>query len=352
MDIKVDERAQMLMKLLVERYISDGQPVGSKTLSQALESRVSSATVRNVMKQLEDLGLLISPHTSAGRVPTELGYRFYVDTMIHVEPLEREMAQTLTSELARHSQSGTDNKLLMQKASSLLSELTQMAGVVMLPRQASQSLSRIEFLPLKPGQVLAVLIVNNQQVQNRILTTERDYNAEELQWAANYLNQHFCGCDLQEMGKRLQDQMAQDQRDINHVMDLMVRFSGEVGIDSDTEEVMLQGEANLIGDSGIDNTQKLKQLFDAFSKKRDIAHLLDRCAQGDGLQIFIGRESGYEPFDNCSLVTAPYQSEGDSIGVLGVIGPTRMAYERVIPVVDFTARLLSLAGRDDDSRRE
>ena len=348
MNINIDDRSQLLMKLLVERYISDGQPVGSKTLSTALDAPVSSATVRNTMKRLEDLGLLVSPHTSAGRVPTELGYRFYVDTMLQVEPLQSDIAQTLTQELV--SAQG-NRKQTLQKASALLSELTEMAGLVLLPKQGNQSLNRIEFMPLQAGQVLAILILNNQQVENRIISTDREYSQEELQTAANYLNQHFAGRDLQEMGQALQGAMARDQAAINHLMDLMVQIGGEVGAPTSEEEgeLVLEGQSKLIGDRGIDNTQKLRQLFEAFSQKRDIAHLLDRCARERGVQIFIGRESGYEPFDDCTLITSPYQGEGSNLGVLGVIGPTRMSYERVIPVVDFTARLLSLANNEKDS---
>lgn len=339
MNIELNNRSQMLMKMIVERYIREGQPVASKALSQDLALSVSPATVRNVMKQLEDLGLICSPHTSAGRVPTELGYRFYVDTMLNVQPLQGKLIEEF-----RHELSGAqDSKTVVHRASSLLSEFTHMAGVVMVPRQETRSLRQIEFLPLSGNQLLAILVINNKEVQNKVITTDRQYTPDELSKAANYLNQHFAGKDIREMCQALQQEMTEDQEAINNLMDLMVSFTGQVAQEDKEEDLVVEGQANLIGEEGISSVDKLKQLFDAFSRKRDIAHLLDRCVQANGVQIFIGQESGYEPLGDCSVVTAPYHLGGESIGVLGVIGPTRMSYDRVVPVVDLTAKLLSAA---------
>lgn len=340
MDINLNERSQQLMKNLVERYIADGQPVGSKTLSSDTSLSVSPATIRNVMKQLEDLGLIRSPHTSAGRVPTELGYRFYVDTMLNVQPMKQPRVKAIQAELLKKA---GGNQQLVQKASSLLSEMTQMAGVVMTAKQDAVCLRQIEFLPLDGNQVLAILVVNNKEVQNRIITTERRYSESELTRAANYLTRTFSGKQIQEMAAALHKELINTQSEVNQLMELMVKVSGSIEGSGKDDALLVEGQSNLIGGSGLDSMDKLKRLFDAFSEKRDIAHLLEGCSKGDGVQIFIGQESGYEPLGDCSVVTAPYSVDGDTVGVLGVIGPTRMNYERIVPVVDVTARLVGAA---------
>jgi len=344
MNIELSDRSQLLMKMLVERYIKDGQPVGSKALSDSTALTVSPATIRNTMKQLEDLGLIKSPHTSAGRVPTEQGYRFYVDSILNIQPFNENAFESLQNQLDENDNHDT----VVQKASSLLSELTQMAGVVMVPKPQSIALRQVEFMPLEGNQILAVLVINNQEIQNRIISTDKQYSRSELEQAANYLNMHFAGKDIAQMGQALKGELLETKSEMNHLMELVVQFTGQVTQQQDQQEqVIVDGQANLIGNQGLNDMEKLKQLFDAFQQKTDIMHLLDRCVDGDGVQIFIGHESGYEPLDKCSVVTAPYSIEGETLGVLGVIGPTRMSYERVVPVVDMTAKIVSsaLAGK-------
>lgn len=343
MNIDLNTRSQQLMKSLVERYIEDGQPVGSKTLSEDKALAVSSATIRNVMKQLEDHGLIRSPHTSAGRVPTEAGYRFYVDTMLHTQPVQQPMQQEIQTELACEAGKGGAQQVV-QRASSLLSNMTQMAGVVMVSKQESVSLRQIEFLPLDGHQILAILVVNNQEVQNRIINTERRYERKELEQAANYLNSNFSGKNIKDMCRSIHQELLNTQSEVNQLMELVVKVTGQIeGVDSASEGLLVEGQSNLIGGAGMSDMGQLKRLFDAFSEKRDIAHLLDSCANGDGVQIYIGHESGYEPLGDCSVITAPYNVEGEAMGVLGVIGPTRMSYERVVPMVDVTAKMVSSA---------
>lgn len=343
MNIDLNPRSLQLMKSLVERYIEDGQPVGSKTLSADRSLAVSSATIRNVMKQLEDYGLVRSPHTSAGRVPTEAGYRFYVDTMLSMQPVKKPMEKQIQEGLADQLGQGGSQKIAA-KASSLLSNITQMAGVVMVPKQDSAYLRQIEFLPLDGNQILAILVVNNQEVQNRIVTTERAYSRAELEQAAHYLNSNFAGRHIKEMCHSIHAELLNTQSEVNQLMELVVKVTGQIGeVSADSDDLLVQGQSNLIGGSGMGDMGQLRRLFDAFSEKRDIVHLLDSCANGDGVQIYIGHESGYEPLGDCSVVTAPYSVEGETLGVLGVIGPTRMNYERVVPVVDLTAKLLSAA---------
>lgn len=337
----LDERAQRLLKALVDLYIRDGQPVGSRTLSRDSGLELSPATIRNVMADLEDMGLIHSPHTSAGRLPTVKGYRLFIDTMLTVEPLESKRID----ELKRQLDPNLSSKALMQSATSTLSNLTHLAGVIMIPKASSTALRHLEFLPLSNSRVLVILVINEKEVQNLIINVDRDYSESELQQAANYINAHFLGMDLGSMRDVLKGELKKNQAELSGLMKLVVEMSHKVldfNPDID-EELLVEGQANLMGVEDLSDIEKLKQLFEAFQKKRDILHLLDRCHDGDGVQIFVGQESGYDPLGDCSVVTAPYEASGEVLGVLGVIGPTRMAYERVIPMVDVTARLLSAA---------
>jgi heat-inducible transcriptional repressor len=260
--------------------------------------------------------------------------------MLSMQPVKKPMAQEIQEELA--GQAGSQQ--VVQKASSLLSDMTQMAGVVMVPKQESASLRQIEFLPLEGNQVLAILVVNNQEVQNRIISTERRYSRAELEQAASYLTTHFSGRHIKDMCRSIHEELLNTQSEVNQLMELVVKVTGQIEeVDTGSDDLLVQGQSNLIGGSGMEDMGQLRRLFDAFSEKRDIAHLLDSCTNGDGVQIYIGHESGYEPLGDCSVVTAPYSVEGETMGVLGVIGPTRMDYERVVPVVDLTAKLLSSA---------
>lgn len=338
----LDERAQLLLKALIDLYIRDGQPVGSRTLSRDSRIGLSPATIRNVMSDLEELGLVSSPHTSAGRVPTVQGYRLFVDTMLNVQPLHsREV-----DELKRQLNPDQDNRSLLKSASSLLSNITQLAGMVMTPRMGAIAIKHLEFLSLSDRRVLAILVINDKEVHNQIVNTDRQYSPGELKLAANYINQHFLGHDLGTMREMVKRELRQTQQQMNDLMKLVIEMSSKVAEQEQAtaeDELLVDGHLNLMGFDTLANVEKLKQLFEAFQKKRDIMHLLDRCQCGSGVQIFIGQESGYGPLDDCSVITSPYRVGGEVVGVLGVIGPTRMAYDRVIPIVDITARLLTAA---------
>jgi heat-inducible transcriptional repressor len=342
-DEVLSDRARQLLKLLVEHYIRDGQPVGSRTLSRESGLALSAATIRNVMADLEEFGFVTSPHTSAGRVPTDKGYRFFVDSLLKVEPLG--VAQVL--EIQRHlGEHATDPKTLVAAASKLLSSVTRLAGVVTLPRLSQSSLTQIEFLPLSENRVLAILVVNGREVQNRILQLERYFSAEELRRASNYLNAEFAGKDLDQVRDHLVNQLNATRETLNRMMlDAIQLAERAFGSTESRDEAayVIAGETNLMEFAELSNVEKLRRLFEAFTRQRDILVLLDQSLRAEGVQIFIGHESGYQILDDCSVVTAPYTRDQEVVGVLGVIGPTRMAYERVIPIVDVTAKLLGSA---------
>ena len=339
-DARLSERAQYLFKALVERYIRDGQPVGSRTLARDSSPNLSPATVRNVMADLEDVGLLRSPHTSAGRVPTDQGYRFFVDTLLRIEPVEGAQVAMLKEQL----HPAQNRSALMESASSLLSDITHLAGVIMLPRQEQITLRQVEFLSLSEDQVLVILVVNEREVQNRIIRTGRPYSASELQQAANYLNSLCAGKDLLKVRDEILAELRAARESMNEMMLAAVDMAEKALVtEPEADEVMVAGQTNLMESGELGDMDKLRRLFEAFNEKRDLLHLLDHSLGATGIQIFIGEESGYNALGDCSVITAPYGAGEEVLGVLGVIGPTRMAYERVIPVVDITARLLSAA---------
>lgn len=345
LDGQISERAQLLLRALVERYIRDGEPVGSRTLSRDSGLDLSPATIRNIMADLEDLGMVRSPHTSAGRVPTARGYRLFVDALLTVKPLNSRETQRLQQQLIQKMELARgDSQQLMLTTSGLLSGVTHMAGLVTIPKREFGAWRHVEFLPLSDNRVLAILVINEREVQNRILNLDRSYSQSELQQFANYLNTHFMGRDVGQVRQSLLRELHNTRASMNDMMSSAIQmaeqmFSGQ----RPDEDYVLAGETNLMEFAELSNVDKLRQLFDAFNKKRDILHLLDRCVSADGVQIFIGEESGYQVLDECSVVTAPYRVNEELVGVLGVIGPTRMAYERVIPIVDMTAKLLTAA---------
>jgi heat-inducible transcriptional repressor len=342
-DDVLNDRAQQLLKLLVESYIRDGQPVGSRTLSRDLGLKLSAATIRNVMADLEELGFVSSPHTSAGRIPTDKGYRFFVDTLLKYQPLGDDKVAEFQSRLGEHA---NDPKALVAAASKLLSSVTRLAGVVTLPRQSHSALSQIEFMPLSDNRVLAIMVVNQREVQNRILQLDRYYSADELRRASNYLTQEFRGKELSQVRDHLLGQLTETREHLNQLMLDAIKLAQQVvGAPSapGRMEYVMAGETNLMGFAELSNVEKLRRLFEAFTQQRDILHLLDQSLGAAGVQIFIGQESGYTILDECSIVTAPYTLDHEVVGVLGVIGPTRMAYERVIPIVDIAAKLLGSA---------
>ncbi len=336
----LNERSLQLLKTLVERYISEGQPVGSKVLAKDCALNLSPATIRNVMADLEDLGLVQSPHTSAGRVPTVSGYRLFVDSLLTVKPLNNAELMRLHQGLAKRD----DNSDVIGVASRLLSELSQMAGVVTLPRRELECLRHIEFLPLSHTRVLVIFVTNEQEVHNKIIHTAKVFSAAELQQAANYLNSQFCGCSLDAVREAVFKELQADQERINQGMLDAIKMA-QLTFESSPEQddYVLTGETNLMGFSELADRDHLKQLFEAFSQKQGVIHLLDQSMKAEGVQIFIGEESGYHAFDQCSLVTSSYSVSDEVVGVLGVIGPTRMAYQKIIPFVDVTAKLLGAA---------
>lgn len=337
---KLSERAEGLLKALVERYIREGQPVGSRTLARDAPVSLSPATIRNVMADLEDLGLVTSPHTSAGRIPTARGYRLFVDNLLTVKPLRRNTIERLQQELiSTEVEAGN----VLASASSLLSSFTQLAGIVMLPRREICTLRQIEFLPLGGNRILVILILNDHEVQNRVIQSDRPYARAELERMANYLNQEFAGCDLREVRAQVLAGIERARADMQSIMATALDVADRVFHQQEDDDFVVAGQNNLMVYQEMADIDKLRQLFEAFNTKRDILHLLDRSIDADGIQIFIGEESGRAELDTCSLVTAPYRVDDRIVGVLGVIGPTRMAYDRVIPVVDVTANLLGAA---------
>jgi heat-inducible transcriptional repressor len=341
-DEGLNERAQLLLKALIENYIRDGQPVGSRTLSRDSGLSLSSATIRNVMADLEDLGFVASPHTSAGRIPTDKGYRFFVDTLLKLKPLRDEEIADIQRRLGVDASRG---KSLVQTVSQMLSSVTRMAGLVTLPNPKYVALSHIEFVALSENRALAVMVMDNREVQNRVVQLERKYSTEELRRAANYLNESFSGRSLPDVRAQLVRQLQETRQHMNQLMLDAIQVAQKVfepEPDARVEYVM-SGETNLMGFAELSNVDRLRRLFEAFNEKHDILRLLDGCLRADGIQIFIGQESGYRILDDISVVTAPYMLDNKVVGVLGIIGPTRMAYERVIPIVDVTAKLLGSA---------
>lgn len=336
----ISDRAQMLLKALVERHIRDGQPVGSRTLLEEAGLPVSTATIRNVMSDLEERGYLHSPHTSAGRVPTAMGYRLFVDSLLQMQPLEDDAMATLRSELNPDKSA----KQLVQTASSLLSSITAQAGLVTVPRQQTNQLRQVEFLPLSGDRVLVILVINEREVQNRIIHTRRVFSEDELREAAALVNKRYAGQPLHQAQDAILREMQEARSLIDDYLQAALDLANQA-LDSEdsTDEYVVAGESRLVGNATPEELGKLRELFDAFERKKDILHLLERCSRADGVQIFIGEEAGYEAFGDYSVVTAPYSDGLKPLGVLGVIGPTRMAYERVIPIVDVTARMLSSA---------
>ncbi len=337
----ISERAQYLLKSLVERYIADGQPVGSRVLAKDSGIKLSPATVRNVMSDLEDLGLITAPHTSAGRIPTVQGYRLFIDSLLTIEPLGDEQVEQFKSQFEQQPNSGSSSsENLIEKASGMLSAVTKMAGIVMLPKHDKVILKHIEFLILSARSILVILVVNNDEVINKVIDTQREYSSIELQQTANLLNQEYAGHELSSIRASLYKSMQEVREDMHRIMQTAVEMADQVIDRNKDSDFILAGETNLMQYNEMADVDKLRQLFEAFNTKQDVLHLLDNSIHADGMQIFIGEESGYSAFGECSVVTSPYQVDDQVVGVLGVIGPTRMAYDKVIPIVDVTAKLL------------
>ncbi len=338
----VSEKARRLLKALVEHYIAEGQPVASRILADSAELPVSPATVRNIIADLEERGFVRSPHTSAGRIPTPMGYRFFVDSLIKVEPLVgydlEQLSRSLDPDMTSHE--------LVESASGILAEVTRMAGLVTIPKRGQVLLRHVEFLSLNDNRVLVIMVLDDHEVQNRVIYTKEQYTEIQLKEASNFINHQFIGQALSHIRSSLISSMQTDRESMNSLMQTTLEVA-EKAFDSEVkDDFVIAGQENLFE---LDALEDIRELFRAFSLKGDILHLLDRCLETEGVQLFIGQESGYELLDECSVVTSPYKVDGELVGVLGVIGPTRMAYERVIPIVDATARVLSAAL--DSSRR-
>ena len=341
-----NERAQHLLRVLIQRYIKDGLPVGSRTLSKDSGLALSPATIRNVMADLEDLGLVSAPHTSAGRIPTPQGYRLFVDTLVRYRQPKEGDIDLLRTQIQRGTDnSGSGSGSLVSSVSNVLSQFTSLAGVVTMPRGQHAALRQIEFLPLSENRILAILVINDREVHNRILQVDREYTESELQQAANFINHHYAGIEMIQVRERILADLDDARLSMNQAMHdiIEVAQSAMDGGNAPDGEFVLAGETNLMDFAELSDVDTLRRLFETFSRKRLMLDLLDRSINADGVQVFIGAESGYGILDNCSVVTAPYKLDDETIGVLGVIGPTRMAYDRVVPIVDITARLLKSA---------
>jgi heat-inducible transcriptional repressor len=338
MKAMLDDRAKTLLKALVERYIADGQPVGSRTLSRASGLDLSPATIRNVMADLEDLGLIASPHTSAGRIPTARGYRLFVDTMLTARPLDMTQPE---SDVAAMLQPDQPQRVITQ-AASLLSSLSSFVGVVTAPRKGSV-FHHIEFMRLGDRRVLVILVAPDGDVQNRVIFTARDYTQPELLEATNYLNAHYAGLTIEEVRERLKTEIEALRGEIAALMQAAVQ-AGTEAMAASSDNVVVSGERNLLGVQDFGNDMgSLRKMFDLFEQKTELMRLLDVSSRAEGVRIFIGGESQVVPFESLSVVTAPYEVDGRVVGTLGVIGPTRMAYDRMIQIVDITARLVGHA---------
>jgi heat-inducible transcriptional repressor len=336
----MDERARTLLKTLVERYIADGQPVGSRTLSRASGLELSPATIRNVMADLEDLGLIASPHTSAGRVPTARGYRLFVDTMMTARPIDLEHAPP---EMAGVHQLQPDQpQRVIAQAAQMLSNLSNFVGVVTAPKRAGV-FHHIEFMRLGEKRVLVILVSTDGDVQNRVLFTPRDYTQAELGEATAMLNSHYAGLGMDEVRGRLRTEIDSLRDEIAVLMKAAVQ-TGQDPLGEDGEQVVVSGERNLLGLQDFGNDLgALRKMFNLFEQKTELMRLLENSSRAEGVRIYIGGESGVVPYEELSVVSAPYEVDGRIVGTLGVIGPTRMAYDRMIQLVDITARLVSNA---------
>ena len=328
----LDDRAKLLLKALVERYIADGQPVGSRTLSKASGLELSPATIRNVMSDLEELGLIASPHTSAGRIPTNRGYRLFVDTMLTVQK----------GELLTHRLAPDQPQKVIANAANMLSSLSHYVGVVMAPKRASV-FRHIEFLRLSEKRVLLIIVSPEGDVQNRVIFTEADYSQSQLIEASNYLNAHYAGMAIEQVRLRVKQELVNLQSEIASLMQAAVQMSSEV-LNEDEGDVVISGERNLLSVSDFSSDMgNLRQAFDLFEQKTQLMRLLDVSSQADGVRIFIGGESQFVPMQELSVVSASYEVDGHVVGTLGVIGPTRMPYERMIQIVDITSKMVGNA---------
>ncbi|TWG91805.1 heat-inducible transcription repressor HrcA [Luteimonas sp. J16] len=342
---RLDARARQLLRTLIARHIRDGEPVGSQTLARHSGLDVSPATIRNILADLEEQGLLSAPHTSAGRVPTAQGYRVFVDSLLQVQPLPNAEVVRLRGELAGGGSGST--QALLGNASELVSAMTHFVGVVSVPRREQFAFRHIDFVPLDAQRVMAILVFADSDVQNRIIQVRRPYDAAELERVANYLNAHFAGRSMAEIRATLVRELQAARDEMEALLSHTVELAEQALAPVDNDDMVVAGQNRLIGVQDLSDLDRLRELFEAFARKREILQLLERTIRAPGVRIFIGEETGLAPLEGVSLVTAPYGRPGKVLGVLGVIGPTRMAYDRVIPVVQATAEVLGAALNPD-----
>ncbi|GAB2654505.1 heat-inducible transcriptional repressor HrcA [Arenimonas aestuarii] len=340
MDFDLDPRARRLLRTLIAQHIRDGEPVGSRTLAKRSGLDVSPATIRNIMSDLEEIGLVSAPHTSAGRIPTAQGYRVFVDSLLPMKPLHDAEVQQLRALLP----AGAGTQALLSNTSELLSAMSQFVGVVTVPQRSQFAFRHIDFVPLDGQRILVILVFTDNEVQNRIISPRRTYTPSELEQTANYLNSHFAGQPLAEIRTRLLRDLRATRSEMEQLLSAAVELSEQaLGGGSMPEDMLLAGQTRLMGVQDLSDMERLRDLFEAFSRKREILQLLEGTLKAQGVRVFIGEETGLAQLDACTVVTAPYHAQGKVLGVLGVIGPTRMAYERVIPMVQATADLLGAA---------
>jgi heat-inducible transcriptional repressor len=343
----LDPRSRSLLRTLIAQYIRDGAPVGSRTLAKSSGLDISPATIRNVMADLEDIGLVATPHTSAGRVPTAQGYRVFVDSLLQVsEAPEQHEVERLRQQLP----AGLGTQHVLSGASELLSAMTHFVGLVTVPRREQFAFRHIDFVPLDNQRLLVILVFTDNEVQNRIVQMPRQFSASELEQVANYLNQNFAGRHLHEIRARLLRELRETRSAMDSLLSAAVELSESAFAEPGTDDMLVSGQTRLMGVQDLSDLDRLRELFDAFSRKREIVQLLEGCIHAKGVRLFIGEESGMAPLDHCSIITAPYGADGKVLGVLGVIGPTRMAYDRIIPMVQATAQALGAALSEPDKR--
>ena len=339
----LNERASKVLHHIIQNYVSTGQPVASSALVNAADLQVSSATVRNVMSDLVELGLLHSPHTSAGRVPTSAGYRTYINQLLHSQPFHCEP----TGEIRKALQQFDDPKRLLSNASKMLSRLTSFAGVVSMPDSEFSHFKQIEFLKLKKERVLAILVTEDGMVENKVLNLDQTYSDSELVRASNYFNDAYTGRSMFDVRQDLLRKMQQDSSEMQGAMQTAVEMAqGLLSEDDDEDQLVMSGKSNLYGLPDFSETEQLKGILDTFHTKRVLLDLVSKSLDGEGISIYIGEESGYQALEACSVIAMPYEKDGQRVGVLGVIGPTRMQYDQVVAVVDVTSKLLSSALSD------
>ena len=330
-------RARRISSAIVDKYIQEGIPIGSKSLSLADNIGLSPASIRNVMSDLEELGFIASPYTSSGRVPTSKGYRFFIDSLLKLQPVEATELERIKKRVNFHE---SNSRELAISVSNTLSAITKLAGIVTIPKQQVTRLKEIDFIQLSEKRILAIIVMNETEVENRILQMKRDYSKDELKQASNYINTHYKGRSLSYIKKHLINELMQTKDSVNSLMSDLIDIADQVLDFDESDEYIVAGQRRLMDFHELSDIKKLRQLFDAFKEKQQLLELLDKSMSTSGIQIFIGEESGYQMFDNCTLITSPYTTEDGAIGVLGVIGPTRIAYQKVIPIVDITAKLL------------